>query len=80
MEDDPAGGAIFRDPLARAEYFGAMETGAPFGDFPGDAGVGVRGGAQDHVAIVCARAAAAGSSAPRWCWNSANSSQVATPM
>ena len=60
MEDDPAGGAIFRDPLARAEYFGAMEPGAPFGDFPGDAGVGVRGGAQDHVAIVCARAESVG--------------------
>ena len=45
---------------ARAEYFGAMETGAPYGDFPGDAGVGVRGGAQDHVAIVCARAGSAG--------------------
>jgi len=60
MEDDPAGRAIFADPLARAEYFGAMETGAPYADFPGDAGVGVRGGAQDHVAIVCARAESVG--------------------
>ena len=60
MHDDPAGRAIFADPLARAEYFGAMETGAPYGDFPGDAGVGVRGGAQDHVAIVCARAGSVG--------------------
>jgi galactokinase len=42
------------DLVARAEYFGAMETGAPFGPFAGDDGVGVRGGAQDHVAIVCA--------------------------
>ena len=42
--------------LARAEYFGAMETGAAFGPFNGDTGVGVRGGAQDHVAILCARA------------------------
>lgn len=41
--------------LARAEYFGAMETGAPFGPFAGDSGVGVRGGAQDPVAIVCAQ-------------------------
>jgi len=47
--------AIFGDPLARAEYFGAMETGAPYGPFAGDDGVGARGGAQDHVAIVCAR-------------------------
>lgn len=55
MEDDKRWRAIVGDPLARAEYFGAMETGAPYGDFPGDEGVGVRGGAQDHVAIVCAR-------------------------
>jgi len=44
------------DVLAEAEYCGAMESGAPFGPFPGDAGVGTRGGAQDHVAICCARA------------------------
>ena len=55
MDDDPAWRAVVGDPLARAEYFGAMETGAAYGPFPGDAGVGVRGGAQDHVAIVCAR-------------------------
>jgi galactokinase len=42
-------------PIAFAEYVAAIETGAPFGPFPGDAGVGVRGGAQDHVAIMCAR-------------------------
>ena len=46
--------AAVPDAVARGEYFAAMETGAPFGPFPGDAGVGVRGGAQDHVAIVCA--------------------------
>jgi galactokinase len=46
--------AAIPDLVSRAEYFGAMETGAPFGPFPGDEGVGVRGGAQDHVAIVCA--------------------------
>jgi galactokinase len=45
-----AGGSI-----AFAEYVAAIETGAPHGPFPGDAGVGVRGGAQDHVAILCAR-------------------------
>ena len=44
------------DSLAQAEYFGALETGAPFGSFPGDDGVGVAGGAQDHVAICCAKA------------------------
>jgi galactokinase len=40
-------------PLALAEYCGAVEMGAPFGPFPGERGVGTRGGAQDHVAIVC---------------------------
>jgi galactokinase len=48
------------DLVARAEYFGAMETGAPYGPFAGDDGVGVRGGAQDHVAIVCAAAESVG--------------------
>lgn len=42
-------------PLAFAEYVAAIETGAPYGPFSGDDGVGVRGGAQDHVAIMCAR-------------------------
>ena len=56
MDDDDAWSAIVGDPLARAEYFGAMETGASYGPFAGDDGVGARGGAQDHVAIVCARA------------------------
>ena len=60
LEDDDAARAIVGDPLARAEYIGAMETGAAYGDFPGDEGVGVRGGAQDHVAIVCAMEESAG--------------------
>ena len=55
MEDDAAWSAVVSDDVARAEYFGAMETGAPFAHFAGDHGVGVRGGAQDHVAIMCAR-------------------------
>jgi galactokinase len=42
-------------PIAFAEYVAAIETGAPHGPFPGDDGVGVRGGAQDQVAIMCAR-------------------------
>jgi galactokinase len=44
------------DDLARAAYFAAMETGEAFGPFPGDPGVGVRGGAQDPIAIICAEA------------------------
>ena len=43
-------------PIACAEYFAAMETGSAYAAFAGDAGVGVRGGAQDHVAIVCSEA------------------------
>ena len=39
--------------LARAEYFAAIETGAPYGEFAGEEGVGVRGGAQDPIAIIC---------------------------
>ena len=42
-------------PIGFAEYVAAIETGAAHGPFVGDAGVGVRGGAQDHVAIMCAR-------------------------
>ena len=47
-------------PMAFAEYVAAIETGEAFGDFPPDGGVGVRGGAQDHVAIVCAEEGRAG--------------------
>ena len=47
-------------PLAFAEYVAAIESGAPHGPFPGDEGVGVRGGAQDHVAIIRARAGMVG--------------------
>ena len=60
MDDDERWRAAVPTDLARAEYFGAMETGAPYGDSAGDAGVGARGGAQDHVAIVCARAESVG--------------------
>ena len=54
MEQHAQWRAAIPDLVARAEYFGAMETGAAYGPFAGDDGVGVRGGAQDHVAIVCA--------------------------
>jgi galactokinase len=39
--------------LALAEYCGAIETGAAFGPWAGERGVGTRGGAQDHVALLC---------------------------
>lgn len=48
------------DPLAFAEYCGAIEMGGAYGPFPGDKGVGTRGGAQDHVAIVCNEAETVG--------------------
>ncbi len=54
LESDERWREAVPTPIARAEYFAAIETGAPYGSFPGDGGVGVRGGAQDHVAIVCA--------------------------
>jgi galactokinase len=47
-------------PIALAEYIAAIETGEAYGKFPADGGVGVRGGAQDHVAIVCAEEGTAG--------------------
>lgn len=47
-------------PLAFAEYCGAIEMGGVFGPFAGEKGVGTRGGAQDHVAIVCNEAEAVG--------------------
>ncbi|MBM3886212.1 MAG: hypothetical protein FJ361_10335, partial [Gemmatimonadetes bacterium] len=45
-----------RTPLQLAEYCGAVEMGGPYGPFPGEHGVGTRGGAQDHVAICCNQA------------------------
>lgn len=42
---------------AFAEYLGAVESGRPYGGFSDShgGGVGVRGGAQDHTAILCSR-------------------------
>ncbi len=48
----PAWEGLLDSSLALAEYLGAAESGAPFADFPGEHGVGTRGGAQDHVAIL----------------------------
>jgi galactokinase len=43
------------DELSFAQYCAAMESGAPWGPFAGDTGVGTRGGAQDHIAICASR-------------------------
>lgn len=53
LESDERWAEHVPDVLARATYFAAMETGEAFGPFPGDPGVGVRGGAQDPIAIMC---------------------------
>lgn len=36
-----------------AGFGGAIESGADWHDLPGDAGVGTKGGSQDHTAILC---------------------------
>lgn len=49
--------------LEFAEYCGAVEMGGPFGPrgfSAGERGVGTRGGAQDHVAILCNEAGKVG--------------------
>ncbi|MBA4072067.1 MAG: galactokinase [Gemmatimonas sp.] len=43
------------DELAFAQYCAAVESGAAWGPFAGDTGVGTRGGAQDHIAIWASR-------------------------
>ena len=46
---------VVGDELAFAQYCAAMESGAAWGPFAGDTGVGTRGGAQDHIAICASR-------------------------
>ncbi|HYV99757.1 MAG TPA: galactokinase family protein [Gemmatimonadaceae bacterium] len=44
--------ALFPDNETLAAYFGAVESGAPFGRLSADAGVGTLGGSEDHIAIL----------------------------
>ena len=60
LTNDERWRAAVPTPMAFAEYVAAIETGESYGDFPKDGGVGVRGGAQDHVAIVCAEEGSVG--------------------
>lgn len=50
----------FRGPLPGvldvAGYLGSVESGRSFRDFAGEAGVGTRGGSQDHTAILASQA------------------------
>lgn len=56
QERDAWRAAGLAEPLAFASYAAAIEGGTAWGPFAGDAGVGTQGGAQDHIAIVCAEA------------------------
>ena len=47
-------------PPDAAGYYACIENGMTFGALAGDAGVGTHGGSEDHVALVCGRAHAAG--------------------
>jgi galactokinase len=49
--ETPGWTPVAGDELAFAQYCAAMESGAAWGPFAGDTGVGTRGGAQDHIAI-----------------------------
>ncbi len=42
---------------ALAAYLGCVENGRTFGTMTGDAGVGTKGGSQDHTAILCSEPA-----------------------
>ena len=52
--------AVAGDELAFAQYCAAVESGAPWGPYAGDTGVGTRGGAQDHIAICASRSGMVG--------------------
>ncbi|MBI2408606.1 MAG: galactokinase [Gemmatimonadetes bacterium] len=56
----PEWAPVAADPLAFAQYCAAIESGAAWGPFAGDAGVGTRGGAQDHIAIVASETGTVG--------------------
>jgi galactokinase len=58
--ESPEWAPVAADPLAFAQYCAAIESGAAWGPFAGDAGVGTRGGAQDHIAICASEAGSVG--------------------
>ncbi len=58
--ETPAWQPLGGDALSFAQYCAAVESGAAWGPFAGDAGVGTRGGAQDHIAICASQAATVG--------------------
>jgi galactokinase len=58
--ETPAWQSVGADELAFAQYCAAVESGAAWGPFAGDRGVGTRGGAQDHIAICASQAGTVG--------------------
>jgi galactokinase len=51
----PGWRAAIRSDAELAGYLAAAESGADFGPLAGAAGVGTRGGSEDHAAILCAQ-------------------------
>lgn len=56
MSVSPAFQAAVTSREELAEFLGAVEAGGEFAGLGGDTGVGTRGGAQDHTAILCGEA------------------------
>jgi galactokinase len=56
LETHPAYIANIPNREALAAYLGCVENGRTFGTLIGDAGVGTKGGSQDHTAILCSEA------------------------
>lgn len=53
LSDHPTYQDHLSRPEARAQYLGAIESGASFGPLSGRPGVGTFGGSEDHTAILC---------------------------
>ncbi len=55
LEHDPSYRSAIRTREDLADFLAAIESGYDFGPFPGDHGVGISGGSQDHTAILCCK-------------------------
>ena len=56
LVEDPRWTAEITSPEALATYLACVENGSSFGALTGHAGVGSRGGSEDHAAMICSRA------------------------
>ncbi len=52
LDSRPEWRANINGPLGAAAYYACIENGKTFGTLTGDAGVGTRGGSEDHAAIM----------------------------